>query len=1088
MGKLVIYKASAGSGKTFTLAVEYMKLLVENPTAYRKILAVTFTNKATGEMKERILSQLYGIANGDADSRAYINRICDDLKLEPQTVRERAAEALTRIVHDYSRFQVATIDSFFQVVMRNLARELGLGASMNIELDSDKTLFEAVDCMIEPLDEHSPIFRHLLDYTREVIKEGKSWNVIGTIKQFGKKIFSEEFLTHRANLHEKLKNPQFINKYKKQIQEKQKEAVALIDECVSLFLDTLQREGLNPEDLKSGKSGIAGYYSKLKKGEYEGKGNSPIRNKTVEAHLESPANWGTKSDCPVKLGADTADALHALLQRTEEIRQKIVPIVNSCKLALRRINDIALLAAIDEQVHALNQEHNRFLLAETNILLRELIQDDDSSFVFEKIGSNISHVMIDEFQDTSSLQWKNFRMLLSEGLSTDADSLIVGDVKQAIYRWRNGDWSILSNLQGKLGPSPIVQRELKVNRRSEKNIITFNNALFTSAIEVMDGMYTGEREDGRSPLQKAYSDVEQESPDDKNPPKGYVKVEFLEGDNNEEYSQSIHQALVEEVEALMAQGVKLSQIVILVRKNKFIPPIASYFEEHLPQCPIVSNEAFYLKSSAALQLLIEAVRYLAAPTDLIPLTGIVTRCAQLGILPQESTIASLLHPTTADELLALLPEGFRDRQNELRQLPLYELLEQLLTLFGLDKMAGEAPYYFAFLDAVLEYLKRESSDLDSFLKYWDETLSKKTIPAGEVEGLRIYTIHQSKGLEFHTVLLPYANWNLETEQRIEVWCHPTLPPYSQMDLLPISYGTSMANSVFRNDYLKEQLELWVDNLNVLYVALTRASKNLFIYGQHRPALKEKNKKGAGKEEKTTTISHLIEEALRKMQDGYNPDLPYTFGKLVASDEKSEKKVTNLLVVPPQNLLVPFETFDCEVEFRQSNRSSDFIRETEETPDKQAEYIRQGLLLHQIFSEIETADDLDRVLLRLEMEGVLLPGKQTESVRKLITRALTNPTAARWFAPGLLKFNERSIIQLKGNEMEVRRPDRVVITPDRKHVTVIDFKFGRPNDEYKRQVANYMSLLSRMGYPHVEGYLWYVYTGKIEPVPNQPSLF
>ena len=505
MSELLVYKASAGSGKTFRLAVEYIKLLVQNPQAYRNILAVTFTNKATGEMKERILSQLYGISVQDKDSRIYLETVCKELDLSAEVVRAKAGEALGRLIHDYSRFQVNTIDSFFQAVMRNLARELGLGASMNIELDTASALNEAVDKIVNRLDRHSPVFFSLLEYIQELISNDKNWNIIDSIKKFGRYIFNEEFMEQRAALHEKLRQPDFFGSYRKLLKHYKQAAEEPLQEVQEEFFNTLAKHGLHPYDLKGGKSSIASYFRKLKERNY----SDTIRNKTVEKSLADIAEWKVAAKSSATLSKETAQMLQGLLIKAEELRQKNGRIIHSVTLSMEYLHKVGLLATIDEEVHRQNAENNRFLLAETNILLRQLVQDADSSFVFEKIGTNIRHVMIDEFQDTSRLQWKNFRMLLLEGLSQGADSLIVGDVKQAIYRWRSGDWSILGGMSGQLGAFPIRNETLQINRRSEQQVINFNNRFFTSAIQVLNAQHEAEQGEPCTPLLNAYNDVEQ---------------------------------------------------------------------------------------------------------------------------------------------------------------------------------------------------------------------------------------------------------------------------------------------------------------------------------------------------------------------------------------------------------------------------------------------------------------------------------------------------------------------------------------------------------------------------------------------------
>lgn len=1057
MSSLYVYKASAGSGKTFTLAVEYIKLLIQNPMAYRNILAVTFTNKATGEMKERILSQLYGIATGDKDSKAYLQKICDELGMSPEAVKERAADALTKLIHDYSRFQVTTIDSFFQTVMRNLARELGLGASMNIELDTSAVLDKAVDRLIEQLDIHSPVFTHLLTYINELIREDKTWKVIDSIKDFGRDIFREEFMEQRSILHAKLKDKDFIPTYKKLLTGTRKKAEASIQDITDTFFHQLEVRGLDYTVFKSGARGIGSYFKKLREGEYSDK----VRNATVEKCLLDINEWRGKS-CHDALKDDAfLEEMKDLLAKAEKTRTEAVPIINSCNLSLEHINKVSLLAAIDEEVHALNERKNQFLLAETNILLRQLIQDGDSSFVFEKIGANIRHVMIDEFQDTSRLQWKNFRMLLIEGLSQGADSLIVGDVKQAIYRWRSGDWGILNGLQGKLEAFDVIEKPLSTNRRSEEQVIRFNNDFFLSAIEVLNKRHQEDQKEDCTPLLNAYKDVYQEFPENKTKGKGYVKVCFPAQTDELSYEEATLQTLVEEVSNLLEKGVRMKDIAILVRKNKYIPLIADHFKYALPEVNVVSNEAYRMDASVALHTLVQAVRVLAHPDDLIARAHLATLC-HTGNTPFQW---DKLHADNIDEYL---PTHFVERVEALRRMPLYELLETLVTLFGLHQRDGEEAYLLPFFDAVTEYLKNHTADYDNFLRYWEEKLSGKTIPSGNVEGIRMFSIHNSKGLEFHTVLVPFCNWQMENERPGQtVWCTPPEEPYSHIDLLPIKYGTEMNHSTYHKTFLQERLELWVDNLNILYVAFTRATANLIVMGRRK--------------ERSFGVSTLMQETLKGIDETYSADNPFERGELLLPLEKAEKETTNALLQSPENIRVKFESYNRPLEFRQSNRSAAFIQGEENEPDEQEVYLRQGRLLHRIFSDIRTAEDVEPLMQRMEMEGLFGSRMSVADVKRIVERALGHPQGSAWFTPEWRLFNEQAIIFRQGEETHLRRPDRVMLSPDGTQMVVVDFKFGTPRESYTTQVKEYMQLLRHMGYPQVRGYLWYVYKGKIDEV-------
>ncbi|WP_195660071.1 exodeoxyribonuclease V subunit beta [Bacteroides nordii] len=1058
--ELLVYKASAGSGKTFTLAVEYIKLLILNPRAYRQILAVTFTNKATAEMKERILSQLYGIWTEDPDSDAYLKRIIEETGKQTDEIRKSAGIALSYMLHDYSRFRVETIDSFFQSVMRNLARELELSPNLNIELNNSEVLSDAVDSMIEKLAPTSPVLAWLLNYIDERIADDKRWNVSEEVKSFGRNIFDEGYIEKGEGLRQKLiENPEIIKNYRRELKEMETEALEQMKGFYDQFEGELDGHALTADDLKNGSRGIGSYFRKLNNGIL----GDDIRNTTVEKCLSDEKNWAAKTSPRYEdILRLAADSLMPLLNEAEKFRSRNNKIVNSCRLSMQHLNKVQLLANIDEEVRQLNRENNRFLLSDTNALLHQLVKDGDSSFVFEKIGTNIRNVMIDEFQDTSRMQWGNFKLLLLEGLSQGADSLIVGDVKQSIYRWRNGDWGILNGLNDRIEHFPIRVETLKINRRSETNVIRFNNELFTAAVEYLNTLYKNELSTDCEALQKAYSDVAQESPKEKQ--MGYVKVSFLEPDEEHDYTEKTLISLGEEVEQLLSSGVKQNDIAILVRKNKSIPRIADYFDKTL-QYKIVSDEAFRLDASLAICMMIDALRYLSDPENRIARASLIMNY-QLKIKGFEGELDALLTGAPKE----LLPEAFIENIKTLRLMPLYELLEELFSIFEMNRISAQDAYLFAFFDAVTDYLQSNSSELDSFIRFWEETLCNKTIPSGEIEGIRIFSIHKSKGLEFHTVLLPFCDWKMENETNNQlVWCTPAAAPFNELDIVPVNYSTQMAESVYREDYLQERLQLWVDNLNLLYVAFTRAGKNLIVW----------SRKG-----QRNTMSELLTAALpevaRRNGTEWDGEEPYEQGELCPSSEEKKKISDNKLTRKAEKLPVRMESMRHEIEFRQSNRSADFIKgiEEEESDDR---FINRGRLLHTLFSAIETEKDIDTAIERLIFEGVIGSRKVEEEIREVTHKAFSMPEIQEWYSGRWQLFNECAIIYKEDGVLQTRRPDRVMMQNGQ--VVVVDFKFGKPNKKYNKQVQGYMQLLTRMGYSNISGYLWYVDESKIEKVRN-----
>ena len=421
-------------------------------------------------------------------------------------------------------------------------------------------------------------------------------------------------------------------------------------------------------------------------------------------------------------------------------------------------------------------------------------------------------------------------------------------------------------------------------------------------------------------------------------------------------------------------------------------------------------------------------------------------------------------------------------------MPLYELLEKLFILFDMQLIEKQDAYICAFYDAVTEYMQNNSSELTAFISYWDERLHEKTIPSGEIEGIRILSIHKSKGLEYHTVLLPFCDWKMENETNSHlIWCsvagtgkNTDRPPFNELDIVPVNYSGAMAESVYRDSYLEERLQLWVDNLNLLYVAFTRACKNLIVWGKAK-------QKGTVSELLLEALPHVSltmeetspETAEENESSGETNSELYEFGELCVSEEKKKKETENPLAAQSENIPVRIESIETEIEFKQSNRSADFIRGDEED-DKTGRYIRQGQLLHNVFASIRQESDLPQAIERLRFEGILESAEQEQQIYKLAQWALGNPKVKDWYSGEWELYNECSIIYTDDEGiMQTRRPDRVMMKDGQ--VIVVDFKFGKPKDGYRQQVSEYMDLLSAMGYEQIKGYLWYVFANELEEV-------
>ena len=1067
---LTVYKASAGSGKTFTLATEYIKLVVENPQSYRNILAVTFTNKATEEMKMRILSQLYGIWKQLPDSEKYLQVICEKTGLDEAFVSERAGMALSNLLHNYNYFRVETIDTFFQRVLRNLARELDLTANLRIGLNDYQVEELAVDQLIEDLKTTDVLLQWLLKYIMETISDDKSWNVIEKIKSFGKNIFKDEYKNVSSLLQQKLEEPGFFEHYTTCLKEIRKVAEERMKDLARQFFDTLKSEGFTIDDFSYGKSGVCSLFLKLQDGIFD----ESIVGKRVTDSLGYPEKWCKKTHPrkeQIYILADTS--LGSILRTAMEERPRQWRLYQSADITLRHLSQLRLLDSIEKKVRELNEGANRFLLSDTQQLLHALIDGSDTPFIFEKIGTQLQHIMIDEFQDTSTVQWQNFKVLLSEAMSQEgSENLIVGDVKQSIYRWRSGDWRLLNDIQTQF-PSPEAQldiRTLGTNYRSQRNIIEFNNIFFRTAAQ-LEYMAVQNNPEATA-LQRAYDDVEQTVPDELEN-NGLINIQLLPADD---YQEKTLAGIVDIVCKLRDKGVKPSEMAILVRTNIHIPLIADHFTKHLPDIRIVSDEAFRLDASVAVNLLVEALHLITHPQDTLAKANIV-KLYQYYVL--ETKVADnelLLSNRPLDELL---PEAYIQHFEELKSLSLYELTERLYMIFELHRLEGQSAYLCAFFDQLLNFTSENATGIDAFVSEWEEDLCSKTIQSDEINGIRLLSIHKSKGLEFAHVIIPFCDWQLEKTQGNILWCRPDEVPFDDLPIVPVdSAPKQLMGTIYEDDYQREHLQNTVDNLNLLYVAFTRASQSLFVIGK-RNAPKSRSMLI---EQVLPLIVQEKAEATLSGIDNENDAIRFTYGTLIPQKVKVHKDSPNPFLQKITPVDINILTFDNPLSFRQSNRSKDFIALQDEENDElqQRQYIQMGSILHQVFSTIRTAADIDSALKRLQLEGVLYDEQVTaDKVAAMLRKRLQNSRVADWFSDRWTLFNECTILTVEDGNIVERRPDRVMTNG--KEWVVIDFKFGSPKDEYHDQVREYMALLADMGHTNIKGYLWFVYSNRIEEV-------
>ena len=863
---LTVYKASAGSGKTFTLATEYIRLIVENPQSYRNILAVTFTNKATEEMKMRILSQLYGIWKQLPESDNYLRRIAEQTGYEPKVICERAGIGLTNLLNNYNYFRVETIDTFFQSVLRNMARELDLTNNLRIGLNDNQVEEMAVDQLIADLSTTDMVLQWILKYIMDNISDDKSWNIISQIKRFGRTIFKDEYKRVSRQLEQKMNEKGFFEQYTTQLREIRQAAQERMKEIGESFFDTLEGEGLTIDDLANKGRGIASFFNKLRNGIFD----ASIENATVANHLGSPEKWCSRAHPQRDFICALAEStLGDILRYAVEERPQQWKLYKSADLTLCHLNQLRLLGSIEEKVHQLNETANRFLLSDTQQLLHSLIDGSDSPFIFEKIGTQLEHVMIDEFQDTSTVQWQNFRVLLDEAMSHEGGSnLIVGDVKQSIYRFRGGDWEILQKLGQKYDPDG--RNTLHNNFRSEGNVVKFNNDLFAAIRDAYSGDYGD-----------LYADVKQNIIKGREN-RGYVDIRVYEKEGTAEEQRARQcEGLLESIRTAHDAGVRYADMAILCRSKADITTITDYLAVNTPEISITTEEAYNLTGSLAVQMIIAAIRYINGDATSNPdiISGYFLALEYSRMLSPDFTapvfaagdreakaVKSFIHSHLPDELT-------RDGAFLVR-LPIDELVMRLIRILRLGNLSSESQYIFTFVDYVNSYAALNGYDLQRFLDDWESEGPGQRISSGQEDSISAMTIHKAKGLEFHTVFIPFCDWKFVANNKANtMWCEPngdasdkTPAVYSDIPLVPINFHKAAMNSIYAGDYQRESHNIMVDNLNYLYVALTRARCNLFVGYTHKAEAGPRSNPDAIT---SITAGRLMDRALSGSD--FNPD-------------------------------------------------------------------------------------------------------------------------------------------------------------------------------------------------------------------------
>ncbi|ALL04207.1 DNA helicase UvrD [Pedobacter sp. PACM 27299] len=1074
---LKILQASAGSGKTFSLTAHYLTLLLSGETKYREILAVTFTNKATEEMKTRIMEVLKGFALGQdevEDYRILVLKAHPDLN--KSLLQQRSEAIYKRILHDYSRFSVSTIDGFVQKVIRGFAFELGLDSGYALEMNFEKVKNELADKLDEQMDHNPNLLQWIIDLALDRISNNVSWNYRNELTDLAGEIFKERYQPFDNAIQELIEyndlNVMF-GEYSKSTKQQ-----------ISLFESTLKELALRAVNLFEA--------ANIATDQLKGKSRSPLlaiakiadgdfsKIETIAKLINEPDEW-------FKAGADDSlyDTLNPVLDKLYQHYSNGLPEYILAQAFNKNLYYLRLMQEMAVLLKTYRQESGNLLISDAQNLLKGITGEDDDNpaFIWEKTGSRYRHFLFDEFQDTSANQWGNFKPLLKNAMAEAngklIDHLIVGDVKQSIYRWRNGDWNILHQQAKKdIGETYVVAANLEENYRSTENIITFNNTLF-KALPILMQRRLNETIGEQSANQKladwweekgfshimtdVYEEVAQKITP-KTAAGGAIDFSVLKTDadgaslGRTGFKPEALRRMVETLKRLIIEEkrYKSGDACVLVRSNsEAIAVVDALMGNNIN---VISGEALLIENNTAVKILINTLKVMAGIPGNTALykANIISMYAQLKVVEVLPDHLFNLKIKGLEHLIDRLPLELCENWKSWMQQPLPELLEKLIHAYGLNqaKHSSHLPYLFALRDLAGNFARQGEKGITAFLNYWDEEGKRKTLPSSEnTDAVQVITIHKSKGLAFKVVMVPFCNWEINGKPNGIFWVPTADTAYHQLQSIPLKYNKELGQSAVAIPYYEELLYNNMDALNMLYVATTRTKEYLYITC-------------LGK--KTDTVSTIGDVLAMTLQDQLDED-----GRFFV-DEPVVKKNKTHRVEESGPAFINLQEYPTSERLSEVFNNNLKRKELEMLTGTNAG--REGTILHEVLARSANLEEMETALSNMLNEG-FFKAEELPSLRRQAGNVLAHGELQALLKTSKETINEKSIIDIRG---KMYRPDKVLISGN--EVIVIDYKFTlKESDSHIKQVYGYRDLLLAMGYQKVKTYLFYAHSATLKSV-------